>query len=80
MNKYNETIYNKNVDMKGGINNLCHYGDILAIPFFAILVYYFYGIENKTLLEYILLLFSASGFLLDILYTYIFFSIRRRHK
>jgi len=56
------------------INNLCHYGDILAIPFFGLLVVYFYNIKNKSLLEYILFCFSILGFLLDILYTYIFFS------
>lgn len=56
------------------INNLCHYGDILAIPFFALLVIYFYNIKDKNLLEYLLFYFSILGFLLDILYTYIFFS------
>jgi hypothetical protein len=55
------------------INNFSHYGDILAIPFFALLVYYFYLIENKSIVEYILFYFSISGFILDILYTYIFF-------
>jgi hypothetical protein len=54
------------------INNFSHYGDILAIPFFALLVYYFYLIENKSIVEYILFYFSISGFILDILYTYIF--------
>lgn len=52
-----------------------HYGDILAIPFFALLVIYFYNIENKTIIEYVLLLFSISGFILDILYTYIFIMV-----
>jgi hypothetical protein len=56
------------------INNLNHYGDILAIPFFALLVTYFYHIENKSILENILFYFSISGFILDILYTYIFLS------
>jgi hypothetical protein len=56
------------------INNLSHYGDILAIPFFGLLVVYFYNIKNKSLLEYILFCFSILGFLLDILYTYIFLS------
>ena len=54
------------------IKNVSHYGDILAIQFFALLVIYFYNIENKSTIEYILLLFSISGFILDILYTYIF--------
>jgi hypothetical protein len=56
------------------ITNFSHYGDILAIPFFALLVIYFYNIKHKSILEYILLYFSISGFVLDILYTYIFLS------
>ena len=55
------------------ISNLSHYGDILAIPFFALLTIYFYNIEQKSILEYVLLLFSISGFVLDILYTFIHF-------
>jgi hypothetical protein len=55
------------------IKNLSHYGDMLAIPFFALLVIYFYNIEDKSIIEYVLLLFSISGFILDILYTCIFF-------
>ena len=56
------------------IKNCSHYGDILAIPFFALLAIYFYNIEDKSIIEYILLFFSISGFILDILYTYIFLS------
>lgn len=56
------------------LQNLSHYGDILAIPFFALMVMYFLKIKNKTKLEYILLLFSISGFILDILYTFLFIS------
>ena len=56
------------------IKDACHYGDILAIPFFALLIIYFYNIENKSTIEYVLLLFSISGFVLDMLYTFIFFS------
>lgn len=55
------------------ISNLSHYGDILAIPFFALLSIYFYNIEQKSIMEYVLLLFSVSGFVLDILYTFIHF-------
>jgi hypothetical protein len=54
--------------------NLSHYGDILAIPFFGLLVLYFYGIDNKTPMEYMLLVFSATGFVLDIFYTYLFYN------
>jgi len=58
--------------------NLCHYGDILAIPFFGLLVLYFYGIENKSPMEYVLLTFSALGFILDIFYTYIFYKSTKK--
>lgn len=50
------------------IKNFSHYGDILAIPFFALLVIYFYNIEDKSTIENVLLLFSISGFILDVLY------------
>ena len=56
------------------IIHLSNYGDILAIPFFALLTVYFYNIENKSIIEYVFLYFSISGFLLDILYTFIFLS------
>jgi len=55
------------------INNISHYGDILAIPFFGLLTIYFYNLKNKTLLEYLLLLFSLAGFILDSFFTYLFF-------
>ncbi len=52
--------------------NLSHYGDVLAIPFFALLSFYFYNIEEKSPMEYVLFAFSLSGFILDVVYTYIF--------
>jgi hypothetical protein len=55
------------------INNVSHYGDILAIPFFGLLTIYFYNLKNKTLLEYLLLLFSLTGFILDSFFTYLFY-------
>ena len=58
------------------INNISHYGDILAIPFFGLLTFYFYNIQNKSVLEYILFLFCISGLVLDTIYTYIFFYIK----
>ncbi len=57
------------------IKNISHYGDILAIPFFALLIYYFYNLENKNIIEYVLFFFSISGFILDIIYSYIYFFI-----
>lgn len=55
-------------------NYISHYGDILAIPFFALLIIYFYNIEEKSIIEYILFYFAIAGFILDILYTYLFLS------
>jgi len=55
----------KNVD-------LSHIGDIIAIPFFFLSTVYFYRKKNKNRVEYILLLFSISGLILDIYFTYIF--------
>jgi len=57
------------------MKNLSHVGDILAIPFFALLIAYFYNIQHKTSLEYVLFFFSISGFILDIVYTYIYFTL-----
>ena len=54
------------------IKCLCNYGDILAIPLFACLVYYFYHIENKSTFEYILFYFAIIGFVVDTVFTYIF--------
>ena len=58
--------------MKFNTNNLSNYADILAIPCFALLMVYFYNIENKTIFEHLLFLFSICGFILDIFFTYIF--------
>ena len=61
--------------MKGPfLQKLSHYGDMLAIPFFIWLSIYFIMIEEKTTTEYILLLFSIGGTVLDILFTYIYLS------
>jgi len=58
--------------MKNIINNSSHYGDILAIPLFALMIIYFYSIKYKSKTEYVLFFFSIFGFVLDILYTYMF--------
>jgi hypothetical protein len=60
--------------MNNFTTNISHYGDILAIPFFALLTIYFYNIKKKSKLEYVFFYFSISGFVLDILYTIIFLS------
>lgn len=56
------------------LKNSSHYGDILAIPFFALLVVYFNDIQEKSTMEYVLFYFSISGLVLDIVYTYLFLS------
>ena len=54
--------------------NIDNIADLFAIPFFALLVFYFYELENKNFLEYILFIFSICGFILDIFFTYRFIS------
>ena len=63
--------------MKDLLNNLSHYGDILSIPLFFIAAFYFYENESRTPLENLLLFFSISGFILDILFTGLFFYKKR---
>ena len=57
-------------------NNIAHYADIVAIPMFLLSSIYFYNIDHKNNLEYILLFFSLTGFILDILFTLLFLSKR----
>lgn len=54
-------------------NDLPAYGDILAIPMFALSFNYFYKIKNRTLTEELLMLFSFIGLIADILFTYLYF-------
>ncbi len=54
------------------LNNLAHYGDIMAIPFFIITLIYFYRIEYKTLVEYIIMTFIFICLIGYIIFTYIF--------
>jgi hypothetical protein len=56
------------------LNNISHYGDILAIPFFLLAFLYFYNKKDKTTVEFLLLYFSLGGLLFDIYFTYIFVS------
>jgi hypothetical protein len=48
---------------------LSRVGDLLAIPFFALSLNYFYKKKNKNILEKVLLLFSLVGLLADIAFT-----------
>ena len=56
------------------LKNLVHIADIFAIPFFALLSYYFYKINNKTLFEKLLFLFVSITFFIDIFFTYLYFN------
>lgn len=59
------------------VNNLYnHLGDIAAIPFFFLLTIYFIHMENKSFFEWILLVFSAIGFVADVIFTYFFIVIK----
>ena len=58
--------------MRFTFKDTSHIGDIVAIPFFGLLIYYFYNIENKSLFEYILYYFCVAGFVLDISFTCLF--------
>ena len=53
-------------------NHIDRIGDIFAIPFFVLLIFYFYELENKNSLEYVLFYFSIFGFMADIYFTYRF--------
>jgi hypothetical protein len=49
---------------------IIHIADILAIPFFLLTFFYFYNIKNKYTLEFVLMLFAFSGFIIDSIFTY----------
>jgi hypothetical protein len=51
---------------------LVHYGDMLAIPFFFLLSVYFYELTDKSLLEYVFMIFVMACFVIDIVFTYIY--------
>jgi len=46
-----------------------HIGDILAIPFFAWLSYYFYNLPQRTTEETILLILSLGALIADLVFT-----------
>ena len=51
---------------------IIHYGDMLAIPFFFLLSVYFYEITDKSVLEYVFMLFVMACFVIDIAFTYMY--------
>jgi len=51
------------------IDNIEHYADILAIPFFILASYYFITKPKKSIIEQLLTLFVVVGAIADILFT-----------
>jgi hypothetical protein len=45
---------------------------MLAIPFFFLLSVYFYELTDKSLLEYVFMIFVMACFVIDIVFTYIY--------
>lgn len=56
-------------------NDIAHYCDMLAVPFFMITLGYFYMLPNKTVLENLIMFFIFICLLGDILFTLLFFNI-----
>jgi hypothetical protein len=48
--------------------------DLIAIPFFLLLVIYFVNKQKKTWVEYILLIFSIIGLSVDVFFS-VYFSL-----
>jgi hypothetical protein len=54
------------------MENIIHYSDILAIPFFIVLIVYIASKPKKTMMEYIILCFGIVGFCCDVLFSVYF--------
>jgi uncharacterized membrane protein YbhN (UPF0104 family) len=52
--------------------DIVRFGDILAIPFFLMLIFYFLNKEKLSRIELLLLLFSIGGFLFDTFFTIVY--------
>lgn len=57
------------------VKSLPHLGDIVALPGFALLIWYFSQIPEKTDLEWLLLVFVTGAFIADILFTYLYIKV-----
>ena len=62
-------LYNRYIELflNVYIIKLSQLGDILAIPFCIVLIYYFHTIQNRTNVELLLYLFSICGLIADVL-------------
>lgn len=59
---------------------ISHIGDIFAIPLFGLAIYYFYQIQKKNWIEWILFLFVSIAFICDIYFTYNYFTSLNQKK
>ncbi len=59
---------------------ISHIGDIFAIPLFALAIYYFYKIQKKNWIEWILLLFVFIAFICDSYFTYNYLNSLKEKK
>jgi len=52
------------------LSNITKYADMIGVPFFALMVYYFLSIKRqKTIIEYLLLIFAIVGLIMDTVLT-----------
>jgi hypothetical protein len=58
-----------------GIRDAERVADLIAIPFFLLALLYLLQKRNKTLIEWILLLFVYVGFVLDTIFTLDFLNV-----
>ena len=54
-----------------------HIFDILTIPFFALLIVYFYGLNEKTTIEWVLYWFGIVAFVIYSIFTVLYL---KRHN
>jgi hypothetical protein len=59
------------------MDKLINIADIVAIPVFLLLVIYFFKKKNKTVLEYVLLIFVSLGFVIDVMFTIYFLFFKK---
>lgn len=59
------------------MENIIHYSDILAIPFFIVLIVYIAGKQKKTIMEYVILSFAIVGLCCDVLFSVYFLFFKK---
>ena len=54
---------------------LVRWADVLAVPLFLLAIVYFWRIPKKGVVEWLLLVFSVGGLLLDLAFTLAFLNV-----